>query len=133
MCQAVKRRMLRGEVGVAHPADVGRVAADRPSGDSRLDPMCGVQRPSAAHRSAQSVTSWRKHTMVTTATTAANLTEEAIQQFAGSIRGGVVRPGDPNYDEARKVYNAMIDKRPALIARCTDAGDVITAVNFARE
>jgi len=72
--------------------------------------------------------------MVSTAATAAsNLTDEAIQQFAGSIRGGVIRPGDPNYDEARKIYNAMIDKRPALIARCTDAGDVIAAVNFARE
>src|SRR5688500_18667390 len=71
--------------------------------------------------------------VATAATTAAKLTEEAIQQFAGSIRGGVIRPGDPTYDEARKVYNAMIDKRPALIAHCTDAGDVITAVNFARE
>src|SRR3954454_24005649 len=72
--------------------------------------------------------------MVTAAaTTAARLTDEAIQQFVGSIRGGVIRPGDPNYDEARKVYNAMIDKRPALIAHCTDAGDVIAAVNFARE
>jgi FAD/FMN-containing dehydrogenase len=72
--------------------------------------------------------------MVTHATRpASTLSEDAIQQFAGTIRGGVIRPGDPSYDEARRVYNAMIDKRPALIARCTDAGDVVAAVNFARE
>ena len=69
----------------------------------------------------------------TTMTTAPSLTDAAIQQFIASIRGGVIRPEDSNYDEARAVYNAMIDRRPALIARCEDAGDVITAVNFARE
>ena len=40
---------------------------------------------------------------------------------------------DPSYDDARKLYNAMIDKRPLLIARCVDAADVIAAVNFGRE
>ncbi|MEQ1824264.1 MAG: FAD-binding oxidoreductase [Fimbriimonadaceae bacterium] len=59
--------------------------------------------------------------------------DAAIQTFATSIRGGVITPADPRYDEVRALYNAMIDKRPALIARCTDAGDVITSVNFARE
>ena len=42
-------------------------------------------------------------------------------------------PGTPGYDEARKVYNGMIDRRPAIIARCVDAGDVIAAVNYARD
>jgi hypothetical protein len=41
-------------------------------------------------------------------------------------------PGDDGYDEARKLYNGMIDKRPRLIARCADVADVITAVNFGR-
>ena len=50
-----------------------------------------------------------------------------------SIRGAVIQSGDPNYDAARTIYNAMIDKRPALIVQCRDVADVISAVNFARE
>src|SRR3954469_4525872 len=57
----------------------------------------------------------------------------SIEGFAASMRGTLIRPEDPTYDDARKVYNAMIDRRPALIARCANAGDVIAAVNFARE
>jgi FAD/FMN-containing dehydrogenase len=70
---------------------------------------------------------------VGTASRPSTLSEAAIASFAASIRGGVVLPNDARYDEARKLYNAMIDKRPALIARCTDAGDVIASVNFARD
>ena len=55
-----------------------------------------------------------------------------ISAFAGSVRGGVIRTSDPGYDEARALYNGMIDKRPLLIAQCVDAADVIAAVNFAR-
>jgi FAD binding domain len=50
-----------------------------------------------------------------------------------ALRGPVLAPRDIGYDEARIVYNAMIDKRPALIARCADVADVITAVNYGRE
>ena len=49
-----------------------------------------------------------------------------------AMRGTLTAPGDPDYDERRKLYNAMIDRRPALIARCTDAADVIAAVGHAR-
>ena len=49
------------------------------------------------------------------------------------LRGETIGPGDPGYDSARRVYNGMIDKRPALIARCADVADVIACVNFARE
>ena len=59
--------------------------------------------------------------------------ENAIQQFKILLRGEIVRPGDPSYDDARKIYNAMIDKRPALIVRCVDVADVIAAVNFGRD
>ena len=49
-----------------------------------------------------------------------------------AMRGSLTAPGDPDYDERRKLYNAMIDRHPALIARCTDAADVIAAVGHAR-
>jgi FAD/FMN-containing dehydrogenase len=61
------------------------------------------------------------------------MTDEAIATFERSLRGRLVRPTDPDYDSVRALYNAMIDKRPRLIARCVDVADVIAAVNFARE
>ena len=59
--------------------------------------------------------------------------KQTIEQFADTIRGPVFEPGDPGYEEARSVWNGMIDRHPALVARCTGAADVISAVNFARE
>jgi FAD/FMN-containing dehydrogenase len=56
----------------------------------------------------------------------------ALEGFRAGVRGGVIAQGDPGYDQARTIYNAMIDKRPALIVRCADVGDVITALNFGR-
>src|SRR5260221_8080921 len=50
-----------------------------------------------------------------------------------NLRGELIQPNDEGYDAARKVYNGMIDKHPALIARCADVADVIAAVNFGRE
>jgi hypothetical protein len=61
------------------------------------------------------------------------MTDQAIDTFASSLRGRLIRQTDPDYDAARALYNGMIDKRPRLIARCVDTADVITAVNFARE
>jgi FAD/FMN-containing dehydrogenase len=52
---------------------------------------------------------------------------------AAGFGGEAVAPGDPGYDDLRKVFNGMIDRRPALIARCTGASDVSAAVNFARD
>lgn len=57
--------------------------------------------------------------------------EGNIQKFKENLRGELIRPGDVGYDEARKIWNGMIDKRPAMIALCTGAADVIKAVNFA--
>ncbi len=59
--------------------------------------------------------------------------KEAIQQFGESLRGELILAGDAGYDEARKVYNGMIDKKPAMIAKCFDVADVISSVNFGRE
>jgi FAD/FMN-containing dehydrogenase len=59
--------------------------------------------------------------------------DAAVEDLKTRVRGDLIRPGDAQYDEARKVYNGMIDKHPALIVRCVDVADVISAVNFARE
>jgi FAD/FMN-containing dehydrogenase len=59
--------------------------------------------------------------------------EAAVEQFKTSLRGELIQPGDEGYDEARKVFNGMIDKRPRMIARCADMADVISSVNFARD
>jgi FAD/FMN-containing dehydrogenase len=61
------------------------------------------------------------------------LTDTSIGAFKSALRGELIAPGDARYDEARKVYNGMIDRRPRLIARCVDVADVITAVNFGRD
>src|SRR5262245_35525766 len=62
-----------------------------------------------------------------------HLDEASIRAFAAGQRGPVLRPGDPGFDEARQVWNGMIDRTPALIARCAGVADVINAVTFARE
>jgi FAD/FMN-containing dehydrogenase len=56
-----------------------------------------------------------------------------LDQLQEQVRGEVVVPEDEGYDEARAVYNAMIDRRPAVVVRSANAGDVMAAVNFARE
>ena len=61
------------------------------------------------------------------------MNDEAITKFGQSLRGALIGRSHPDYDEARKLYNAMIDKRPLLIARCADTADVIAAVNFGRD
>ena len=57
---------------------------------------------------------------------------EAIARIKGTIKGRVLAPDDPNYDEARQIWNAMIDRRPAVIVQPADAGDVGPAIQFAR-
>ena len=60
-------------------------------------------------------------------------TRGIVDESRERLRGEVISPGDPTFDEARTIYNAMIDRRPGLIVRCADVGDVMAAVNLARE
>jgi FAD/FMN-containing dehydrogenase len=56
-----------------------------------------------------------------------------LDVLRSQVVGDVVAPGDETYNDARKVYNSMIDRRPAVVVRCLNASDVVVAVNFARE
>src|SRR5712691_6938435 len=60
------------------------------------------------------------------------LEASAVAELAAGFAGELVQPHDPGYDRARAVFNGMIDRRPALIARCTGPADVVAAVRFAR-
>jgi len=61
------------------------------------------------------------------------LTAETIATFRSQMRGTVIEPADTSYEDARQVYNAMISRTPALIAKCADVADVMTAIRFARD
>lgn len=65
--------------------------------------------------------------------TVAMVETSLIEDFRNQLRGELILPEDDNYDESRKVYNGMIDKKPGLIAKCVDVADVMSAVNFGRE
>lgn len=59
--------------------------------------------------------------------------DENINKFRQNLRGRLITRSDPDYDDARALYNGMIDKRPLLIAQCVDVADVVAAVNFGRD
>ena len=61
------------------------------------------------------------------------LQEDVVRKFKESLRGELILADDAGYDDARSIWNAMIDRRPALIARCLGVADVVACVNFARE
>ncbi|MDP9243621.1 MAG: FAD-dependent oxidoreductase, partial [Chloroflexota bacterium] len=57
----------------------------------------------------------------------------AIAELRPRLRGPLLAPGDPGYDDARSIWNAMIDRRPGAIARCLGVADILASVQFARE
>src|SRR5258707_7885771 len=59
-------------------------------------------------------------------------TANSVQLLADALSGQVLVPGDPGYDEARRIHNGLIDKHPAVIARCQHTADVLRAVTFGR-
>ena len=63
----------------------------------------------------------------------AAITEATVKDFRGSLHGVSLLLGDEGYDSVRRIWNAMVDKRPALVSRCSGTADVIKSVNFARE
>src|SRR5438067_10371962 len=65
--------------------------------------------------------------------TVTNLDVQRLEAFSAAFSGGIIVPGHDRYEEARKVHNGLIDKRPALIARCLGTADVVDAIAFARE
>src|SRR6201993_4011091 len=62
-----------------------------------------------------------------------NLSKEKIDNLKSKVKGQIVLPSDPSYNEVRQIWNAMIERRPALIVRCAEANDVPPAISFARE
>jgi FAD/FMN-containing dehydrogenase len=61
------------------------------------------------------------------------MSKQTVDELTGRVHGAVVTPADASYDEARRVYNAMVDRKPAVVVRCANAGDVMATVDFARE
>ena len=64
---------------------------------------------------------------------AQTIAEEQLETLASTFGGALLRPSDEGYEDARRIHNGLIDRRPALIARCTGASDVAAAVRFGRE
>ena len=62
-----------------------------------------------------------------------NISKEATESLKSKVKGRIVLPSDSSYDEVREIWNAMIERRPALIVRCAEANDVPPAISFARE
>jgi FAD/FMN-containing dehydrogenase len=71
--------------------------------------------------------------IATTSGSPSVIDENEIEQLRASMRGRVLIPGDPDYDQARVIFNGMFNRRPALIARCRGVADVIDAIRFARQ
>jgi FAD/FMN-containing dehydrogenase len=62
-----------------------------------------------------------------------DISKERIENLESKVKGQIILPSDSNYDEVRQIWNAMIERRPALVVRCAEANDVPHAISFARE
>src|SRR6188508_2057378 len=72
-------------------------------------------------------------TMISTVDLPTTISSEELEKFISGLGGTVVTPESPDYDSARTIWNAMVDKHPSMIVRCTSTADVIHSVKFARE
>jgi FAD/FMN-containing dehydrogenase len=73
------------------------------------------------------------HLTIRTLDATRTIPEEALAALKGKLRGLAALPGEDGYDAARTIWNAMVDRRPAIVTRCLGAADVIEAVKLARE
>ena len=105
---------------------------DRSDQDLKPVEALGSRRRWSAPYSPTERSRWGGMMAVETTGGAIGLDEQILEPLRAGLRGDVIRPGDTQYDDARAIYNATIDKRP-VIARCVDAGDVIAAVNVGRD
>ncbi len=64
---------------------------------------------------------------------ASEMNQKALDELRGQVSGIVIVPGDRGYDDARSVFNAMIDKRPRVIVQCENVDDVVNAIGFGRD
>ena len=71
--------------------------------------------------------------IITSSGAETTLAEADVEAFKARLHGDLLIPGDADYDNSRTIWNAMIDRRPALIVRCRDRSDVTRAVDFARD
>ena len=62
----------------------------------------------------------------------ASVSDEIIEPFTGAVAGKFIRPADPEYHSARRIWNASVDKHPGLIVRCAGVADVVLAIKFGR-
>lgn len=72
-------------------------------------------------------------TITSTNGSPASIASESVESFRSGLRGTLITPDSPDYDTARTLWNAMVDKRPAMIVKCAGTADVIHAVKFAKE
>src|SRR5918995_5555913 len=93
--------------------------------------MPGSERALPGKMSSDCSVSDQYRRIIMIATSSPTLSAEAIQELAGMFQGELIQPGDQTYDEARKVWNGMIDRRPALVARCRGVADVVACIRFA--
>src|SRR5215208_1271199 len=95
----------------------------------------GIQspdRPLSPRRPPRYISLFRSGANVSTSSLP-QLSEDRLREFSTRFRGDLLHPKSPGYDAARVVWNAMIDRRPAVIARCKSVDDVQTAIRFGRE
>ena len=116
----------------------GSIAKSRPHGLDRVHTRWVPAKPLSAAavgssmKSASQCRAGRNHRSGAVMT-AVHFDTSTVDTLRGDVRGEILVPGDSGYDDARSLYNAMIDKRPAVMIRCQDVADVIAAVRFGRD